>query len=127
MLTFFCPNCWNRIAEGTNRCPSCGFDLKRTAALTYPEQLVLSLRHSVPEYRLTAAQILGQLGSTAALPEFQRIIETENDYYLLREVLNALNRIDDPQARQLLKAAAQHRSALVAQFARELLTNAADL
>lgn len=120
MLTFFCPQCWNEIEEDTEQCPHCGFDLRQLPTLSYDERLVLSLRHSVAEYRLTAARILGQRGAVAALPAFQRIIETEHDYYLLREVLYALLNIKDPLSAALLQQATEHPSQLVSQLAREL-------
>jgi HEAT repeat protein len=121
MLTFFCPNCWRRIAEDAQQCPHCGYDLRQTAALSYDEHLLRSLWHSVSEYRVVAARILGQHGAVIALPEFRRIIQTDHNYYLLREVLLALPKIDDPLSRILLEEAAQHPSKLVAQLARALL------
>ncbi len=123
MLTFFCPHCWQRVPETADQCPHCGFDLRQTAQLSYDEQLVLALRHSVTEYRVTAAHILGQHGAVIALPEFQRIIETENDYYLLSEILRALLNIRDPRSVELMRQAAYHRSRLVAQLAQALLTS----
>jgi HEAT repeat protein len=120
MLTFFCPNCWNRIAEDADQCPHCGYALSAAASLSYEERLVLALRHSVTEYRVTAARILGQRGAAIALPEFRRIIETERDYYLLRAVLYALLNIDSPQSAELLTAATRHPSRLVSRLAHQL-------
>ncbi len=90
--------------------------------LSYDERLVLALRHSVTEYRVTAARILGQRGAVTALPAFKRIIETEHDYYLLREVLYALLNIKDPLSAELMQQAAEHPSRLVSQLAQELST-----
>lgn len=121
MLTFFCPHCWQRVPETADRCPHCGFDLRQTAQLSYDEQLVLALRHSVTEYRIVAARILGRHGAAIALPEFKRIVETENDYYLLREILYALLNIHDPMSVEIMQAAAHHPSRLVSRLAQELL------
>lgn len=90
--------------------------------LSYDERLLLSLRHSVTEYRITAARVLGQHGAIAALPEFRRIIQTEHDYYLIREVLYALVNIKDPTSAELIKEATHHRSILVSRLAQELIT-----
>jgi len=122
MLTFFCPLCWNEIDEDAKQCPHCGFDLSQMDTLSYDERLALALRHSVTEYRVTAARILGQRGAVTALPAFKRIIETEHDYYLLREVLYALLNIKDPLSAELMQQAAEHPSRLVSQLAQELST-----
>ncbi len=121
MLTFYCPNCWRRVREDTVLCPHCGFDLSKIETLSYDEKLLLSLKHSVSEYRITAARILGQHGTVSALPEFKRIIETEHDYYLLKEVLYALLNIQDPMSMELMQEATKHSSQLVSRLALELL------
>jgi len=123
MLTFFCPHCWQRVPDAAPQCPHCGFDLQEAAKMSYDEQLVLALRHSVTEYRIVAARILGRHGAAIALPEFKRIVEADNDYYLLREILYALLNIHDPMSLEIMRAAAHHPSRLVAQLAQELLTS----
>ena len=56
----------------------------------------------MPEKRYLAIQILGQLGSQAALPGLEKILDTEvNDIYVLREVLVALSKIQGPRSRAL--------------------------
>lgn len=120
MLTFFCPQCWNEIDEDAKQCPHCSFDLSQLNTLSYDERLVLSLRHSVAEYRVTAARILGQRGAVTALPAFKTIVETERDYYLLKEILYALLNINDPLSAELMQQAAEHPSRLVSQLAQEL-------
>jgi hypothetical protein len=121
MLTFFCPHCWHRIAENAKQCLYCGFDLNKLDELSYDERLVMSLRHSISEYRITAARILGQHGAVIALPEFKRIVDMERDYYLLKEVLFALLSIPDPLSVELMKQATRHPSKLVSRLAQELL------
>lgn len=125
MLTFFCPNCWNTLAEGAAQCPHCAFNLREAAHRSYDERLIAALRHRVPEYRVTAAQILGRRGCAAALPEFRCILETEHDIYLLRAVLRALKNIEEPLSIELIQSATRHRSRLVASLAASLLTQMA--
>lgn len=121
MLTYFCPGCWKKIPEHEKKCPACGYDLREFEQLSYEQKLLLSLRHPIRENQLIAVRILGQLGTPDALPEFQRLLEAETDYYLLREVLIGLMNIHHPRSRELLQSAMQHRSRLVSRFAQEVL------
>jgi hypothetical protein len=46
--------------------------------LTLEEKLVISLRHPILDSRMLAVQILGNLHSVLALPEFGYIIDDES-------------------------------------------------
>ena len=71
-----------------------------------------------------AAQILGNLKSERALPEFIRIIEgNEEDYFFLRAVLLAVVKIPHPDRIKILQRASQHPSRLVSDLAKELLVD----
>lgn len=125
MPTFFCPNCWNTLVESAAECPHCRFNLSEAAQRSYEERLIAALRHRVPEYRVTAAQILGRRGCAAALPEFRRILETEHDLCLLKTVLRALEDIEEPLSAELIQAATRHPSRPVAKLAASLLAQRA--
>lgn len=60
-MTYFCVSCWKIIAGDAKICPFCGCDLTAASARSYPERLIGALRHPVPETRLLAAEILGEL------------------------------------------------------------------
>ncbi|GAB4349081.1 MAG: hypothetical protein OHK0047_43140 [Leptolyngbyaceae cyanobacterium] len=94
MVTYFCPNCWNKVDGKDAVCSHCGFSLTEYSNLSYEKSLILSLHSSIMNNRMIAIQILGELRSQEALPGFKEIIETENDFYSLREVLCALSKFD---------------------------------
>ena len=121
MVTYFCPVCWSIIPEKLKTCPQCGADLKGYDHLSIEQKYLLALRHPVSENRIIAIQFLGKLGSRAALPEFERMLQEEKEYYVLREVVFALTRIRDPQARKLLMVALDHPQYLISILAKRYL------
>lgn len=82
----------------------------------------MSLRHPAPDSRMMAIQILGNLGSHQALPEFESIIEDKNsDFYLLREVVKSLSKIRHPRSVEILRKASLHSSSLISRLASDQL------
>jgi HEAT repeat protein len=78
--------------------------------------------------RLIAVESLGNLGSQQALPQFEEILEDLNaDVYLLREILQAVAKIDHPRSRQLLEKALRHPFPVVRHLAEELLKRYIDI
>ena len=122
MITHYCPKCWTEITETESRCPACGFELIQDRALTFEEKLLRTIEHPVPEKRYLAIQILGELGSHAALPGLEKVLDTEvNDIYALRETLVALSKIQGPISHKLLQKATRHRYHLIRRLAEKLL------
>lgn len=125
MLQYYCPNCWRELDGGEEHCPACGYDLRAFENLPYPEKLIRALYHPIPERRVMAAQILGELRYVQALPVFEHLVETLQgeayDFYLLQAVLLAAARMPDPRRWRVLQKAAHHPAALVASLARRLL------
>ena len=124
MVTYFCPACWSVIPEKANTCPYCDVDLSDYLRLSTEEKYLLALHHPVSENRIIAAQFLGKLGSRKALPEFERMLHEEQEYYVLREVVRALTLIPDEQSRKLLVTASYHPYSLVSKLAKRYLTTA---
>jgi len=121
MITFYCPNCWNRIEENIDTCPFCGFNLADFIQLTYEEKLIQSLHHPVPSRRNIAAQVLGNNNSIKALDEFEKILLSgETDYFFLRVVLLAIAKIKSTKSLELLKLAETNPNALVREWASTL-------
>ena len=117
--------CWSEIADAESRCPACGFELAQDKALTFEEKLLRTIEHPVSEKRYLAIQILGELGSQAALPGLEKVLDTEvNDIYALRETLVALSKIHGPISRELLQKATRHRYHLIRRLAEKLLDDA---
>jgi hypothetical protein len=70
---------------------------------------------------LLATQLLGELKSRAALPYFRALPNTENDFYLLREVLTALTKARVTEGRAVLCEATNYESRIVGDFARTVM------
>jgi len=109
----FCPNCWGEIRENTRTCPHCQYDLTRYSQLSYEEKLTLALRHPIRENRMLAIQLLGDLRSNSAVPVFSSIIQEENNFYVIREIVRSLRRIGGEKSKELLSALSKDRSKLV--------------
>ena len=61
MLTYYCPHCWHTLEGKATLCPYCGYDLSEFESLSYPQKLIQALHHPIPERRVIAAQVLGEL------------------------------------------------------------------
>ncbi len=122
MLTFYCPACWRTITGEETQCPSCGYELSKYEALSFEEKLLHALEHPIPEQRRLAIQILGKLGSQAAIPGLEIILQTEvNDIFVLREAVIALDKIPGQRSREALKRATRHPYPIVRELAISLL------
>ena len=124
MITYYCPECWSEITGTDSHCPKCGFELAQYDALSFEKKLVLSLEHPILDMRLQAIHILGDLGSLAALPGLEKLLDTETkDIYALREALEALSKIQGTRSREILQKATQHPFPIIRQLAERLLEN----
>ena len=122
MLTYYCPNCWTIVAETDKICPNCGYILEEFEKMDYEDKLLAALHHPVPERQIMAAQILGDLKSQRALPEFLKIIiGGEQDYFFLRSILMATAKVNHPDRILILEEASRHSSTLVSKLAIELI------
>jgi len=122
MLTYYCPNCWTIVTETEKICPICGYILEEFEKMEYEDKLLAALHHPVPERRIMAAQILGDLKSQRALPEFLKIfIGGEQDYFFLRSILLATVKVNHPVRMLILEEASRHPSTLVSKLANELI------
>jgi HEAT repeat protein len=89
--------------------------------LSIEEKYLLALHHPVSENRIIAARFLGKLGSQKALPEFERMLREEQEYYVLREVVRALSLIPNPLTHELLGIAVDHPYRLISSLAKRYL------
>ena len=127
MITYYCPQCWTIVTEQDVSCPNCGYHLGQFTELPYEDKLLLGLKHPVQDIRIIAIKALGDLGNLRAIPEFKQIVMNENeDYYVLRAVLLALEIIPGQQSIALLVQAKNHPSELVRRLADQILKRMSD-
>ncbi|MER3421778.1 MAG: zinc ribbon domain-containing protein [Chloroflexota bacterium] len=120
-MRVFCTRCWTDADSGMQHCPACGADLAWFDKLSYEDKLIRALRHPVMDHQLMAITVLGQQRSERAVPYLCALLASEDNVYVLREVLLALARIGGPLSEAALAAATGHRARLVRQLAQELL------
>jgi HEAT repeat protein len=123
MPSFFCPHCWKEIGDHADRCAHCGYDLEKYRNLSYEKKLVNALHHPIRENRMMAAQLLGEIKSKEALAAFKEIIETQDDYYFIKEILLALKKIGGAESRALIERIKSHQSKLIRRAAKHLAGN----
>lgn len=69
-----------------------------------------------------AAQVLGIRQCKRALPEFKKILESDEiDYFFLRAILFAVAKFEDPDRAEILSQARNHSSELVSKLAIEII------
>jgi hypothetical protein len=117
--TFFCPACWEQVAEVTRVCPACGVDIPLYLSRTdYGAQLIATLRHPDAGRRLLAAWILSERREQRAVPALRMILLTEKrDVYMAKAAAAALARIGGVEAEEALHWARNCHPALVVRIA----------
>ena len=122
MLTYYCPRCWEIVQENQQECLHCGYKLDDFTHFDFDDKLIVALHHSVAERKIMAAQVLGIRQCKRALPEFKKILKSdENNYFFLRAILLAVAKFDDPDREEILAQAIRHPSELISVLAAELL------
>lgn len=120
MPLFFCPHCWKEIDDHADQCAHCGYDLKEYKNLSYEKKLINALGHPIRENRMMAAQLLGEIKSKDALAVFKKILETQDDYYFIKEILRALKKIGGTESDKMIERLKSHQSNLVRRAAKHL-------
>ncbi|MDZ7302177.1 MAG: zinc ribbon domain-containing protein [candidate division KSB1 bacterium] len=114
-MTYFCPGCWRIIPADAKICPFCGCDLAAAEMRSYPERLIGALHHPVPENRLLAAEILGELRYRPAMEPLlararEELQEHPPDFQFLATLLRAARDCGAPEQEwQVLLAQANSR------------------
>jgi len=117
---FFCPKCWKEVEDWTIICPHCKYDIPKHAALSFEEKLIYTLSHPIDDSRMMAIQLLGDIHSRRALPYFAAILETEEDFYVIREIIRALNKIGGEESKNLIRRLKTHKSKLISSMANRI-------
>jgi len=118
---YYCPNCWKEINDKILTCPHCGHVLSQQQSFTYVEKLIHALRHPIPEKRMMAAQLLGDLRCKEALSVFAEILKKESDYYFIKEIILAIDKIGSEDGIAILLSLREHSSSLVKKLVDEIL------
>ncbi len=122
MLTYYCPRCWEIVQENQQECLHCGYRLDDFNHFDFDDKLIAALHHSVSERKIMAAQVLGIRQCKKALPEFRKILMSdESNYFFLRAILLAVAKFEDPDREEILTQAKSHPSELVSDLAVELI------
>jgi len=106
--------------QKSRQCPRCGYDLSTYEKLSYEEKLIIALKHPVRENRMIAVEVLGKLHSRAAIPFFDTLLQTEEDFYMIREIVHALVRIGNVKSRNIIQKLKDHPSGLLRRFVKEM-------
>jgi HEAT repeat protein len=62
---------------------------------------------------MLAIQLLGDLRSKSAIPALKSILQKEDDFYVIREIVQALRKIEGTESEAILSALREHKSKLV--------------
>lgn len=104
-MTWFCPVCFAEVPPGAVRCRTCGASLDGPER-TYEEKLIAALSHLLRDRRILAAELLGQLGSRAAIPRLAELAQDGEDPYLQATAARALARISPDH--EVVRRLAEH-------------------
>jgi HEAT repeat protein len=126
-MIYYCTQCWAEFRVAPKLCPNCGaqieaIDHKRT----YIEKLIRGLEHPEPQTPVRCAWILGQLQARAAVPALVRLVRESSDPYLVEAAVEALDKIGDSCALEVLQWAIENGSLRVRQRAAAALKNVLD-
>lgn len=92
-MTFYCPNCWKEIDPNLQVCPYCGANQEALSEEEYDEKLIRALHHPEPMTPIRAAYILGERRVTRAVDDLEKVIDENNDPYLVQAAIEALGKI----------------------------------
>ena len=107
------------MPESAPSCTCCGFPLSEYAGLSYEEKLILAVTHPLRENSMMAIRLLGDLKSDRAVAIFETMLETEEDFYRVREIVWSLEKIGTARSREIIQRLRYHPSGLVRQMAGE--------
>ncbi|MBI2560515.1 MAG: HEAT repeat domain-containing protein [Planctomycetes bacterium] len=122
-MTFFCPVCWKEIKGNDKICPHCGADISEHENKGFEEKLINALTHPERETVQRAVYILGRLKSVKAVKHLFVLFKQTDNTFLKLEVLNTLNEIGVPEAREFLMKAIDSDVGIIKRMAKELINS----
>ena len=120
-LRYFCPSCWQSLADPSHACPRCGTEPDRffdEASLV--DELLGAVRHPKPTTARHAVWVLGERRELTAIDVFGEIASSA-DLYMLLAVIDAAGKIGGEGAARLLNDLASHADPIAARAASEEL------
>lgn len=87
--THYCWHCYGANSQPTGPCSECGRSIEQPQDATWTDQLIWALGHPIPQTRMIAAQVLGQLQEPAAERPFRTLVR-DRDPYLAAQALHSL-------------------------------------
>ncbi len=100
--TFFCPQCFTKVAETTEICPHCHTDIKQYLHhVPYVTRLIHALGHPESEARMSATIALAGLAPPEAVkPLLDLIAQWPSDVVQGTQAIDALMQINTKEAWQ---------------------------
>ncbi|GAN32500.1 MAG: hypothetical protein DYG83_15670 [Candidatus Brocadia sp. AMX2] len=120
-MTFFCPTCWKEIKGIDTICPFCGADISEYANKDFEEKLINALRHRERETVQRAVYILGRRKSIKAVHPLLKLFKQTDNTLLKIGILNALNEIGVPEAKEFIFKVIDSDTGIVKRMAREII------
>lgn len=122
--TYFCPQCFIKVAESTEICPHCQTNIKKYLSdVPYVTRLIHALGHPESEARMSAVIALGGLAAPeAAIPLIDLLDTWPSDVVQGEQAIKALVQINSPQAWQGIDTLSKkHPSAVIRHLAEHVL------
>lgn len=120
-MTFFCPTCWKEIKGIDTICPFCGADISEYANKGFEEKLINALRHREGETVQRAVYILGRRKSIKAVQPLLKLFKQTNNTLLKIGILNALDEIGVPEAREFILKVIDSDAGMMKRMAKEII------
>jgi len=122
-MKFYCPVCWHDMPFAGVKCPRCGTDAGQfSSEATFVDKLLSAVFHPEPLTARRAIWILGEKQSEVAVPALAKLLKQGPDLYTLLAIVEALEKIGTPAAREMLQNLSAHKSAIVGREARGSLS-----
>lgn len=122
-MIFYCTNCWSMVLESAKMCPFCGDDITaRQARADYVDKLIAALRHPEVGTPVCAAWILGERHERGAVEPLIALVHESSDPFIVEAAIEALGKIGDKAAREILTTALTHPNLRVRRKAEAAMT-----
>lgn len=119
MITFYCPNCWREVNEADEICSNCGYSIKEFEKLDFIEKCIKALEHPISEIRIFAAEVLGNVHADKSLPMLAKQLESTDDIYFQKAIIESLTKIKAYGLTNLVKKYTDKEKPLIIRMAAE--------